>query len=75
MITFQQNQLLIELLKFGILITRKLNDYTRFGNQRLLSTTKIDLNQILHNYNKNLHFYWKRLSQKINLNEEFICEI
>ena len=46
-ITFQQNQLLIELLKFGILATRKLNDYTRFGNQRLLSTTKIDLNQIL----------------------------
>ena len=55
-------------------MTSKLNDFTRFGNQRLLSTTKIDLNQILI-ITKICIFIRKTLSQKTNLNEEFVCEI
>ena len=38
-------------------MTSKLNDYKRFRNHRFLSTTKIDLNQILYNIKK-LYFHW-----------------
>ena len=55
-------------------MTSNLNDYKRFRNHRFLSTTKIDLNQILYNIKK-LNFIGKILSQRINLNEEFVCEI
>ena len=65
---------MLEPLRVVNTVASWLNAYKRFRNQRLLSTTKIDLNQILI-ITKICIFIGKTLSQKSNLNEEFVCEI